>query len=244
MNQFRKFRKNKKTTENNIRKVKSLTLKISLILLNFMVATFAWFSYYRSFEVGVDVNVSAWKIDFKQSNTSLGPSVEFTVTDVYPGMEDYVKEIAISNLGDKDAAISYEIQSLTILGNEYTIKDEVSNEDPEYTVYREVTTQNGITTVNLLNDSSKFPFDIVITHSEQLTRKSGDNSTGKFEIRLIWPYEIEGTEAEKTQKNLLDTSWGYQIANFYNSLPGNSESQAIEIQLTATAKQIITEENN
>ena len=80
---------------------------------------------------------------------------------------------------------------------------------------------------------------------------------GYFEIRFIWPYEIielpevlpedlseDLTDEEKIQelnlrKTTLDTKWGHDIANFYNTQPEDETQQGIEITLQVIAKQII-----
>lgn len=262
MNQLRRFRKNKDVTEKNIKKIKSTTLKLSLIMLNFIFATFAWFTYTIILDNKVDVNVSAWQIDFKDSTTVLGNAMQFQVGMFYPGMDDFAKDIEIVNLGDRPASIEYEIEELKILGHEYQIKDTVEAGDSEYTVYRSETTDvtTGMKITKLLNNGSKFPFEILLTHSIQIDIAHPDypeQNKGSFEIRFTWPYEIttlpetlpddleEGLTEEQIiqelnqRKNGLDTQWGYDIANFYQAQAAGDTTQGIEITLKAIAKQII-----
>lgn len=262
MNQFRRFRKNKDVTKKKINKVKSTTLKLALIMLNFIFATFAWFTYTMILDPTVDVNLSAWQVDFKDDDSVLGTNMQFQVGTFYPGMEDYVKNIDIVNLGDRAASISYEIGELKILGQEYQIKEEAEEGDSEFTVYKsEITdTTTGIKTIKLLNNSSKFPFEIVLTHSTQIDIENPNDENqnkGYFEMRFTWPYEItqlpevlpddlseDLTDEEKieelnSRKTVLDTKWGYDIANFYNAQEEGETQQGIEITLQVIAKQII-----
>ena len=250
MGQIRRYRKKTLERDNNINKFKSAILKLSIIMLNFMFATFAWFTYTKILNPVVDVNVSAWQVDFKDSDTVLGNAMTFDVGNFYPGMNDYTKQIEIINLGDRAASISYEIQELKILGQAYEIKETQEEGDSEYTVYKSETTNNatGITTIKLLNDSTKYPFEIILTHSASIDIEDDVNANqnkGSFEIRFTWPYDViveEGetpTEEQIAIKTSLDTQWGYDIANYYENRVADDTTQGIEIKIQAIAKQII-----
>ncbi len=242
MNRIRRIRKNKDKAKKNIKRIKGLTLRISLIMLNFIFATFAWFLYQMTLETTVDVKVSAWKMDFKENNTSLETSVNFELENFYPGMDDYVKTIQIENLGERAATITYEVENLKILGVEYPVKEVAEAGDATNTIYSSKTVVSGKNVVKVLNNSTKFPYEIILTYSQEVYTHSDsvpNRNKGTFEIRLTWPYEITGTAAEIEQKNALDTKWGYDIANFYKNLPAGDETSGIEITINAIAKQII-----
>ena len=251
MNRIRRFRKNKDVTKQKINKIKSGTLKLSVIMLNFVFATFAWFTYTMILNPQVDVNVSAWQVDFKDGEDTIDTSLEFAIENFYPGMEDFTKQITIENLGDRAASIDYDIQELRLIGQTYTVKKEVEEGDnPDETLYVSETEDESTNTkvIKLLNNSTKFPFEIVITHSMRIDIKdesNTDQNKGTFEIRFTWPYELivpEGetaTEEALIAKNLLDTKWGHDIANFYEGLGADSTEQGIEITMQAIARQII-----
>lgn len=268
MNQFRRFRKNKDVTKQKLNKVKSTTLKLSLIMLNFIFATLAWFTYTMILDTTVDVKVSAWKVDFKDDTAVLGTDMSFQIENFYPGMEadEYAKKLEIVNLGDRPASIEYEIKELKILGQRYQIKKEASAGDSAYTLYigESIDEETGIKTTRLLNNSNKYPFEILLTQSIQIgieTPYDDKQNQGYFEIRFKWPYEItslpeniptdlpESVTSEEdilkelnTRKTLLDTQWGYDIANFYNeqeNLEEEAKEQGIEITLQVIAKQVI-----
>ena len=278
MNQLRRFRKNKDVTSKKIKKIKSTTLKLALIMLNFIFATFAWFTYTMIVNPAVDVEVSAWKIDFKDDTATLGSSMSFAIGKFYPGMkrENSSKQLNIINLGDRPASLEYEITNFKILGQTYQIKETAQPGDTEYTVYKSVENiykvdENGnqVTdnlgnpildkyVVKLLNNSNKYPFEIVLTYSAQIEIPHPDypeQNKGSFEIDFVWPYEITElpedlaenmTEEEKNQmlenlntaKTTLDTKWGYDIANFYKEQQ-NENVPGIELTLQVIAKQII-----
>ncbi len=265
---IRRFRKNKEETKNKINKAKSTTLKLALIMLNFIFATFAWFTYTKILNPAVDVNVSAWQVDFKDSTGVLGTSMQFEVGNFYPGMNDFTKTIEIFNLGDRPASIEYQIDELYILGQPYVIKSAPEEGDEQETLYKSETIDEttGKKVIKLLNDSTKYPFEIILTHSQEINIASSENTNqnkGSFEICFTWPYEIttipevlpddlqeliDNSEEEITdeqilqelneRKNALDTQWGFNIAAFYESQE-DSNAQGIEIKLKAIAKQII-----
>jgi len=242
MNKIRKLRKNKEKNKKSFNKIKRLILRLSLITFNFVFATFAWFLYQMTLETTVDVKVSSWKMNFKENNTSVETSIEFDLENFYPGMEDYVKTIEIENLGERSAAIEYEVETLKILGTTYHVKEAAQAGDPANTLYSGKTVESGKNVVKVLNNATKFPYEIILTYSQEIYTPSvadPDRNKGTFEIRLTWPYEITGTETQIQQKNTLDTKWGYDIANFYKNLPADSEAKAMEITINAIAKQII-----
>ena len=250
MNKFRKLRKNEKAAKKKVNKIRSLVLKIALVTLNFIFATFAWFAHTMNLETTVDVKVSAWKVDFKEGSSSIvGEEIQIQVTDFYPGVPDdtNVKKITIENLGEKAASISYEVSELFILGQEYTVKETPAAGDSPYTVYKSETTDvaTGTKTIKLLNDTSKFPFEITITHTTAdlgiANAAHPEQNKGEFQLAFTWPYELDGTatQEQKEQKDTLDTKWGYDTATFYNALAAGATNKAVEVTVQALVKQII-----
>ncbi len=256
---IRRFRKNKDVTKQKLNKAKSATLKLSLIMLNFIFATFAWFTYTKILNPIVDVNVSAWQVDFKDGDSILNNDMQFQIGNFYPGMKDYVKQIQIENLGDRAASITYKVDELTILGQPYQLKQTPEEGDSEYTLYVNETTDKteGMTTINLLNNLNKYPFEITLTHSTEINIADVNDETknkGTFEIRFSWPYQITVlpevlpedidsslTDEEKLnelnrRKNLLDSQWGYDMANFNKN---QQNAKCLELTLQAIARQII-----
>lgn len=270
MGQIKRYRKKKIKSKQKTDQLKSAMLKLSLISLNFIFATFAWFTYTKILNPAVDVNVSAWQVEFNGEDVS-GTSMGFTVGTLYPGMADQVKEVEIINLGDRAAAISYRLDTLKILGKTYTVKEAAEpGDDPQCTVYKSVDTvykldeSDEIVTdidgnpivekyiTKLLNNSTKYPFEIILTYSNVIDISNAHNENankGNFEIRFTWPYDIAVEEDENLTpeqiedltetKTALDTKWGYDIANFYEAQQEGDTEQGIEIEIQAIASQII-----
>lgn len=235
MNKLRVLRK-EDYGKNIIKHIRANAKRIVALILTLIFSAFAWFSYVRVLDNDIKLHVSTWKIEFK-SDEELVNSVEISVDHFYPGMEDIVKNINISNLGEKNAKITYDIKKLSILGNEYIIKDTKEEGDSVYTVYKSESILDGIKTVKLLNDSTKFPFEIILTFNESINSQAETNNEGYFNTKLTWPYEIEGTEDEKKIKDNLDTQWGYKIAGYYEA---NVDSQyGLELIININASQVI-----
>lgn len=235
MNKLRVLRKEEYKKE-FLRNFKANAKRISLLVLTLVFSTFAWFSYFRALENTVQINISTWKIEF-ESDQKLVNSVEISADNFHPGMNDIVKDIKISNLGERNAKITFNVEKLSILGNDYIVKDTKEEGDTEYTVYKSETVENGITTVKLLNDTTKFPFEIILTFNEIINSQNNENNEGYFNTKLTWPYEIEGTEDEKTIKDNLDTKWGYDIAEYYNANP--DITYGLELKININANQVI-----
>lgn len=227
MNQLRKLRKNKEKNKRTITKVKSIYLKICLLLLNLIFATFAWFAYTRILVTDFNVDISTWKVDFKDNTGVLGNVMQIEVPNFYPGMTDYTKTVEISNLGEKDASITYSELTLKLLNTEYETTPDVATED-------------GKTTVKLLNDSTTYPFEVILKYDTVIKAITPTNTDNKGEVEIIvtWPYTVMEEDVESQTKNELDTLWGYNIAQFYNS-PESEYSEALELTLNLNAQQII-----
>lgn len=241
MNQLRRLRKNKDKILSQKNKAKKTLFKIAFISINLIFTTFAWFAYTRILQNDVDLNVSAWKMDFKSNNETLENIVQFQAENLYPGMTDYIKDIEISNLGDKRASVSCEIMDLKILGTAYEIKDTREEGDSSNTVYKKETTENDVSTIKVLNDQTRFPFEIIIKYDQKIYSQedSLDKSKGNFQIRATWPYEIAGAEGIDEERNNLDTTWGYNVANFYKNATEGEQKHGIEVTLKVIAKQIL-----
>ncbi len=230
MNQLRRLRKNQEKNKRKANKVKSLILKICLLLFNFIFATFAWFVSSIILETNVDVNIAAWEVDFKNNQESLANTLQFNVENFYPGMDEQTKEIEIINLGEKKANITYTVEKLQLLGKEYFVRDLLADEpqgedlpadepqggedipideplekepiptDPEYTLYQSKTTEDNVTVVRLFNNEEKYPFEILLTYTEVI-------------------YSEEDVEKAKEEGNVLSNVgnfeikliWGYTI---------------------------------
>lgn len=116
-------------------------LKLNLMSLfftgiSFISITLAWFAYSGIAKVETTINVQAWQIKFTKSGTPQSNTIYVTLNDVSPGMQVKSEVIDISNLGDADATIDYEIKSARIFDDVITassleeLEDKISHNYP------------------------------------------------------------------------------------------------------------------
>ena len=198
---------------------KRLKLGHVLFLVLLITAnTFAWYIYMEKISSNIDVKIKAWNVSFKFDNQNMEDYINFTVDDIYPGMNPYNQSLAVTNDGEVDAQLSYEIVSITVLGNFYTTEDGSMTEDQLKVLMRD-----------------SYPFKITITTNQQYISKSG--GTAMFYINVSWPYESYNSNGQLNDE--LDTYWGKEAYTFKQSYP-NSPCVKVRVKLSA----IQLEQNN
>ena len=101
--------------------IKLRTLLILVVLLVFN--SYAWFVFATKVSGGLTAHVTSWNITFQVGDEDYVTNVVIDVSTIYPGMETYVKEIKAKNVGESIADLSYQYKSLVVLGDEYTVPD-------------------------------------------------------------------------------------------------------------------------
>jgi hypothetical protein len=183
--------------------LKSLLFFALLISFN----SFAWFVYSNKVATGVDVHVKSWNISFEMDNEQLMEEVSFSVSEMYPGMDDYRDEIRIKNVGETDGKLTYELLSIRIMDTEYVVSDD------------------GYTSEELLNSlKNDYPFTIDVGVTNSIVSHGGGEEA--FYFSVVWPYESGDDES--------DTEWGKKAYDYYESNPDGS---IIELKLRITALQ-------
>ncbi|MEE3343054.1 MAG: hypothetical protein VZS44_03080 [Bacilli bacterium] len=181
--------------------------------------TFAWFIYMDKISGDIDVKIKSWNVSFKLDNQDMTDYINFTVDEIYPGMTPYNQTLSVTNDGEVDAQLYYEIISVKVLDEYYTTEDGVTTEDQLKTIMRE-----------------RYPFKIQITTNQALIGKSG--GTAMFYINVTWPYESVNSHGESNDD--LDTYWGEGAHDFIANNPGipcikvKVKLSAIQVQSTTT----------
>jgi len=188
-----------------LKRIKLKTLIILIILL--MVNTYAWFIYSTRVSTGFSAHIAAWNIKFQAGQEDITDYVNFAVERAYPGMDDYTQTVNVSNEGEMDVVLTYEIKSVTILGETY-------KED-------ETTTSDDL--LNMIKNNYPFAIDI----NTSTASLSANGGTGAFVITFTWAYESD------TTNDTVDTDWGEKAAQYYAANPGTPSVQ-LQIELTAT----------
>lgn len=189
---------------NILKKIKIRNLIILIILLAFNA--YAWFIYATRVSLNLSVHVSSWNVEFVSGEEEITTNMEIVVDRIYPGMEDFERIIEVHNKGETPAVLTYEIESLQIMGETFEVSEE-----------------SGLTSDDIQNMISEYPFKINI--------ESGDNSViqeneqGEYRITVTWPFESGDDE--------LDTYWGNRAYEYYEENP-DGEGIVLKLSLTAT----------
>lgn len=195
--------------------IKAFKKRFSVFHLLFIIVllaanTFAWFIYMDKIASDIDVRVKAWNVSFRFNNQQMEDYVNFTVDNVYPGMTPYQQALAVTNDGEMDANLSYEIVSISVMGDTYTTENGTMTES-------ELTT--------LMNEN--YPFHITVTTSQSVISRAG--GAALFYIHVTWPYE---SYTNGVSNDALDTYWGNRAYTFKQANP-NLPCITVRVKLSA-----------
>ncbi len=181
-------------------KIRNILILILLIIFN----TYAWFIYATKVATEISVHISSWNVEFATGEEVTTTNIIIEVERLYPGMDDYVKEITVKNKGEMRAQLSYKIKEIRVLDTQYIVDEDMTSES----------LQNKIET--------EYPFKINIEKDDsELIQGTGD---GKFTISVKWPYESGDDEK--------DTLWGNKAYEYYE-LNKDKKSIVIQLELEA-----------
>ncbi len=177
------------------------TLLILIVLLSFN--TYAWFVFSSRVDTEMGAKVRSWNITFLQDNQSISQSLTFDIDDIYPGMNNYLDEVVITNNGDTNAVVDFEITSVRILDTTYTVDSENTSSD----------------IIDMLE--SDFPFKIILGVDNNIIVPSGSST---FSVNVIWNFE--------ENDDSVDTLWGenaYTYNHTHSDMPSISINLIIHI---------------
>ena len=191
--------------EEKTRKKKKLNTKQRYILLGSMVLvlillivnTFAWFLMTTRNSLTIDTHVDSWQISMTDEEQTVVQEVLITIDHAYPGMTEYKDVFTLTNTGERDAELSFEVIYARLLEDVY----EVSDTGPTHEEIEE-----------MLTDDLPFTFDFQFSGTT-LGHTTGNNSQ-TFTVKLNWAYEA-ANPADVEEKDEADTAWG-EAAYVYN----------------------------
>ena len=180
------------------RKQKYLLLRSMIILLILLVVnTFAWFLMNTTTKFNMNVHVDSWHITFKDEENVESTYFEIVIDRAYPGMQDYTKVFTITNSGERDAELSYEVIEARLLEDSYIANDVTpTHEEIE----------------EMLTNELPFQFNFEFSNSE-LGHTTGNNSE-TFTVTMHWDYEAENPD-DIDARDALDTAWGENVYGYY-----------------------------
>ena len=171
---------------------KSLLLVVFLFGLN----TFAWFIYISKVSTDLTASVVSWDITFMDDNNIVEHAI-LAIPDMKPGMNEYSKKFRIINRSGVDATFKYDIVSMELFGDTYTLANEdYENED----------------LIALLEDG--FPFKVSFLSS---TETISQNTTSSFEIAVNWSYEPVDSYVKLNRFYEFDPNLTYYVQSQENT---------------------------
>jgi len=146
------------------RKIKFTSLLFAMLTLG--VNIFAWFVYVTNANLSIDATVASWDVSFLEDGVQTN-SIVVDVTDMYPGMLTFKKNIVVTNKGEVSADFDYHLKSFTLLGDTYPISLDDSD--------------------SVIQDfSSKYPFLVKFSADKSVLNV---NDSLNFDITVDWAYE-------------------------------------------------------
>lgn len=188
---------------------------ILFIILLISANAFAWFIYMDKISSDINVKVKSWNVSFKLDNQEMSDYINFTVSDIYPGMTPFQESISVTNDGETSARLTYEIISLKVFNDVYTIEDGTLTED---------------NLKQIMQDN--YPFKINITTNQEVINASG--GTARFYINVTWPYESVNSSGVSNDQQ--DTYWGNKAYEFISTRP-NTPCIIVRVKLSAVQVQ-------
>lgn len=203
------------------RRRRRLTLRtIFMLSLTLIFNTYAWFLYVTTVSTNMQVHVDAWSVNFEVDGNIIEKEFLFEVDHAYPGMSDIERTVTVSNSGEKDATLSYNIFYIRILNDIYVVEEELTTEEKaELTGNETKVTSDEM--IRMLKED--FPFKIEATCSlNQLVA----NGNATVSMKFNWAYE-SGDDA-------LDTKYGVDSYKYYEQ---NAGQPAIQAKIKIKAQQ-------
>lgn len=186
-------------------------LFLSLIIVG---NAFAWFIYMEKVTGNIDVKVKSWNVSFRFDNQDMSDFINFSVDKIYPGMTPYRESLSVTNDGEVAAKLTYEIVSISVFDQSFTIEDGSLTESQLIQVMKE-----------------NYPFTITITTNQEVIDSNG--GTAVFYINVNWPFESVNINGNSNDE--LDTYWGNKAYEFNKTNPA---IPCIKVKVKLSAVQI------
>lgn len=193
---------------------------IFLLSVTLIFNTYAWFAYATTVSTSMSAHVEAWKVEFEFDSHMIDRVFNYNVDHAYPGMPNNVKTLMVSNTGEKDADLTYEIRKVRIFDDIYISTSAVAEGE---------TVPEGATTLTpaqlLYKVQNDYPFTLSVTIGQGTLLV---NQSTTLTITFSWAYE--------TGNDATDTNFGTRAIEYYEENDGEPVIQ-IELKLIVTQHQ-------
>lgn len=184
-------------------KIRTLLLLIVLLSLN----TTAWFIFATKVDTGIGAKIVAWNVSFVTGEEELLEYINFKIDNIYPGMEKYTQKIEVTNKGETEANLSYEIEKVRILDSEYVVNNTT------------------VTSIDLLSSlTNDYPFKIKLGVSKDEIKPE---ENAYFYVEVSWDYDSGNDEQ--------DSYWGNRAYDF-SELNPDKDSIELNLIVSAIQK--------
>ena len=96
---------------------------------------FAWFIYMEKISSDINVKVKSWNVSFRLDNQDMTDYINFSIDEMYPGMTPYSESLSVTNDGEVDARLTYEIVSLQVFDEFFTGVSHISISKPSVSIF-------------------------------------------------------------------------------------------------------------
>ena len=93
---------------------------MSMFLLGINV--YAWFAFFDKFDGNINANIISWDVTFFDDNETVD-HVVMNINSLYPGMDDFEKQVTVSNQSDVKAVFTYSIVKVVLFGETFLVDD-------------------------------------------------------------------------------------------------------------------------
>lgn len=157
-----------------------------------VVNTYAWFVFITKIGANVNVSVAKWSIDFRE-NDNVIQNLDIIVSNIYPDMDTFTKEIDISNQSEVDAKFDAYIEEVNILGRTYTYEENSFDTQGAYQKIKD-----------------DYPFDISIS---PFSYNLDISEQKRFAVSISWPFENPSGYFKVNDLITYSDSYTYYIYN-------------------------------
>lgn len=175
---------------------------------------FAWFIYMEKISSDINVKVKSWNVSFRLDNQDMTDYINFSIDEMYPGMTPYSESLSVTNDGEVDARLTYEIVSLQVFDEFFTTEGGELTEEQLVQIMRE-----------------NYPFQITVTTNQAVI--GSDGGTATFNINATWPYESVNSNGVSNDE--ADTYWGNKAYEFRQT---NPTAPCIKVKVKLSAVQV------
>lgn len=151
---YNKLQKNRKAI-----KIRAFIMSGFLLAVN----SFAWFVFISNGDTKINADVISWDIVFLDEKEQI-EMLDIYLDDLYPGMADFSESIVVKNKSDLNAKFTYEVEGITVYGQEFTSSDYINALENE------------------------FPFSITFNYDNESILI---NEKVSFTVNVSWPFESE-----------------------------------------------------